>query len=97
MVEVDACGVAHLPVPEHVRTYEPFKTEAKRLTSITCDRCDAQLYTVARQVGGRLDYHGSINSDKLVVWTHGGYDLCADCLQGARHTLIAYIGKEATR
>lgn len=85
-----------------MRTYEPFKSEAKRLVSVTCDRCEVEMWRAPGQPAGNLDWHGfqgdQDQADRLPrVWTSGGYDLCADCLEGARATLIAYIGKEPTR
>lgn len=80
-----------------MRTYERYKTEANRLTSVTCDRCGVEMYRAPKQPSGRLDYSGAHHEEQMKYWVRGGYDLCMECLEGAQAVLVAYVGKKPSR
>lgn len=61
-----------------MKTYEPFKAQAQRLISITCDRCGDETRNVARQVGGTIKLNGI---DLGQSYFHVDYDVCPKCLE----------------
>jgi len=73
-----------------VKTYEPFKTQAQRLVSITCDRCGAETRNVPRQIGGSVRLNG-ISEGRS--YFHLDFDLCPTCLKDCGEMVTEFCVK----
>lgn len=67
-----------------VKHYEEFKTKASRLTSITCDGCDRELYVgVSDRSVREIKVHAP--------GEYRGFDLCAECFDHAKELLQEFV------
>jgi hypothetical protein len=71
-----------------MKTYEPFKSQAQRLISITCDRCGEETWNVAYQRGGTARLNG-IDSGRS--YFHVDYDLCPTCLETLAEVVEVWV------
>lgn len=75
-----------------MKTYESFKATAKRLVSITCDRCGVEIYRVSHQRSGTVKLSGFLSDD----WFYGFFDLCPDCMTQCVQELEKFVGEKLT-
>ena len=63
-----------------MRHYELFKAQAQRLTSITCDGCDRELYVgIAHGADRQIKFHAPGD--------YRAFDLCEECFGHAKEAL----------
>jgi hypothetical protein len=77
------------------RVYESFKTEAKRLTSVSCDKCGAELWKAPGQPWVR--WVGSMGIHPAARDLARDLDLCPNCAEELSDLIIHWLGREVRR